>query len=296
MKVALLAVSAALLAVLPSAAFGRASHATANSQTFADSIGEDANAPDITSVVVSNDDAGLITFKINISNRPALTPDMDVQLILDSDQNPATGDPQGPGADYLIDLENGQVGLYKWNGTNYSFAQSQTSVTFSYDATGATIHVSAADLNKSKGVNFQAFVASGIIVDASGNPDFTNAHFDLAPDLGHGLFNYKVIQKLTVSVTAFTTAPKPPKSGKNFLAGLAATESDTNGPVTTGTLACNATIGFKHITPLGKAVKNGIAACLWHLPATSKGKTLRGTITLTVQGVTVTRSFTSKIT
>ncbi len=44
-------------------------------------------APDITSVVVSNDDAGMITFKVNISNRPTLTPDMSVLLFLDTDQN-----------------------------------------------------------------------------------------------------------------------------------------------------------------------------------------------------------------
>jgi hypothetical protein len=295
-RVLLLAAAAAVLVVVPTAAFGKPSHTTANSQTYADSTGEDANAPDITSIVVSNDDSGLITFKINISNRPALTSDMDIQLVIDSDQNPATGDPSVPGAEYLIDLSQGQVGLFKWNGTNYSFAQSQTSLVFSYDTTGATIRVSAQDLGKSKGFNFLAFAASGITIDASGNPDFTNAHADVAPDPGHGLYNYKVIQKLTVTVTAFTTSPKPAKSGANFSAGMAATESDTNGPVTSGTLACNATVNLKHITPTGKAVKNGIAICVWHLPKTAKGKTIRGTVTLTVQGVKVTRNFTAKIT
>ena len=105
-----------------------------------------------------------------------------------------------------------------------------------------------------------------------------------------------MIQKLTVSVVAFTTSPKPAKSGKNFSAGLAASESDTSGPVTAGTIACNATVGLKRITQLGKSLKNGIAVCLWHLPPTSKGKTIRGTVTLTVQGVKVTRSFAAKIT
>ena len=65
--------------------------------------------------------------------------------------------------------------------------------------------------------------------------------------------------------------------------------------MTTGTIACNATVNFKHITPTGKSLKNGIAVCVWHLPKTAKGKTIRGTVTLTVQGVKVTRSFTAKI-
>jgi hypothetical protein len=295
-KALLLAITAALLAVLPGAALGKTSRASVNSQTYADSTGEDPNAPDITSVVVSNDDSGQITFKVNISNRPALTPDMTVLLFLDTDQQPTTGDPQSLGADYAIELDPGSVALFQWNGSDYVAAASQTSLTYTYDATGATIHVSALDLGKTKGFNFATLVFSGIALDASGNPDFTNAHSDSAPDPGHGFFNYKVIQKLTVSVAAFTTSPKPAKSGKNFSAGLAANESDTNGPVTSGTIACNATIGLKHVTPLGKSLKNGIAVCVWHLPTTAKGKTIRGTVTLTVQGVKVTRSFSAKIT
>jgi len=66
--------------------------------------------------------------------------------------------------------------------------------------------------------------------------------------------------------------------------------------VKTGTIACNATIALKHLTPVGKSLKSGIAACVWHLPLNAKGKTIRGTVTLTVQGVKVTRSFSAKIT
>ena len=42
---------------------------------------------------VSNDDAGLITFQVNISNRPAFTDDMFLLIFMDTDQNTATGDP-----------------------------------------------------------------------------------------------------------------------------------------------------------------------------------------------------------
>jgi hypothetical protein len=295
-KVVLLAVLAAVLAVVPSAAFGKASRAASNSQTYQDSIGEDPNAPDITSIVVSNDDSGLITFKINISNRPALTPDMTVLLFLDTDQKPTTGDPTSLGADFAIELDPGSVGLFQWNGSDFVAASSQSSLTYGYDATGATIRVNANDLNKTKGFNFGVVAISGISTDASGNPDFTNSHSDAAPDPGHGFWNYKVIEKLSVGVVAFTTAPKPAKAGKTFSAGLAATESDTSGPVTSGTVGCSATVGTARLAALAKAVKNGIAVCVWHLPATSKGKTIRGTVTLTVQGISVRRSFSAKIT
>lgn len=293
-RLLLLIALGAVLAVLPTAAFGDSSRSAGNSTTFADSIGEDAEAPDITSIVISNDDAGNITIQVNISNRPALTADMFLVMFLDTDQNSSTGDPQLLGADYVIELDPGTVGLFQWNGTDFTFATSQTSLTYAY-ANGATIHVSAADLGKTKGFKFGVIAVSGVTTDPMGNPDFTNIHRDPAPDAGHGFFSYSVLTKLILSVTAFTVAPKPAKAGRPFSASLAANENDTTGPVQSGTVACAATIALKRIVAVSHVVANGVASCVWRIPKTAKGKTLRGTITLTVQGVQVTRSFAAKI-
>jgi hypothetical protein len=296
LKVGVVLLLAGSAVALPTSALAKRAAARANSQTFTDSTGEDPAAPDITSIVVSNDDAGLVTFKVNISNRPTLTPDMTMLMFLDTDQQPTTGDAQAAGADYAIELDPGSVGLFKWNGTDYVAAPSQSSVTYSYDATGATIRASAADLGGVKGFNFFVAAFSGITLDAAGNPDFTNSHVDAAPDAGHGSYTYQVLTKLTLSVQAFTTSPKPAKAGKRFIAGLAATESDTNGPVKAGTVACSATLGGKHLSATAHVVANGVAACAWSLPRTAKGKTLRGTVSLTVKGTTVVRTFAVKVT
>jgi hypothetical protein len=296
LKVGLVLLLAGSAVALPTSALAKRAAARANSQTFTDSTGEDPAAPDITSIVVSNDDAGLITFKINISNRPALTADMLVLVFLDTDKQATTGDPQLGGIDYAIQLAQGEVGLFKWNGSDYVAAPSQSSVTYSYDATGATIRASAGELGTTKAFNFLALALSGIGTDASGNPDPTNEHGDPAPDAGHGVFSYEVVTKLTLSVRAFTTSPKPAKAGKRFIAGLAATESDTNGPVQAGTVACSATVGGKHLSATAHVIANGIAACAWSIPRTAKGKTLRGTVSLTVKGTTVVRTFAVKVT
>jgi hypothetical protein len=290
----LIALGTALVA-LPTAALGGATHAAANSTTFPDSTGEDPNAPDITSVVITNDDAGNIVFQVNISNRPALTSDMFVLVYLDTDQNTATGDTQLLGSDYVIELESGSVGLFQWNGTDFVAASSQASLTYSYASTGATIRISASDLGKTRAFNFAALAASGATVDASGNPDFTNIHTDSAPDPGHGFFTYQVLTRLILSVTAFNTAPKPAAAGKRFSATLAANENDTGGPVQAGTVTCAATIAFKRIAAVSHVLANGVASCVWAIPKTAKGKTIRGTITLTVKGVKVTRSFSARI-
>ena len=209
-RLLLLLVLGVALAAVPSIASGDSSRAGSNTTTFPDSTGEDVNAPDITNIVVSNDDAGMITFQVNIPNRPALTPDMFVLIFIDSDNNSTTGD---DGAEYVIDLEPGQVGLFQWNGANYVQAASQASLTYSY-ASGATIHISAADLGKTKALAFAALAFSGFAIDANGNPDDTNLKRDTAPDPGHGMYIYRVLTKLVLKATAFTLAPRPAKAGR----------------------------------------------------------------------------------
>lgn len=286
-----IALGAALVA-LPTTALGSSSHAASNSQNYPDSVGEDPNAPDITSVQVSNDDTGKIVFKINISNRPTLTSDMTLLVFLDTDQNPQTGDAQSLGAEYAIELDAGAVNLFQWNGSDYVGAPEQADLTYSYDATGATINLSQGDLGGTKGFNFGVIAFSGITVDAQGNADFTNAHSDLAPDAGHGFFNYKVLAKVTLTQTAFSTTPA--KAGKKFSVSLAANESDTGGPVATGTVACSATVGGKALHGT-HALANGVASCTWTVPTTAKGKTVRGKISLTAQGTTLSKSFAAKV-
>lgn len=279
------------LAAVPSIASGDSSRASSNTTTFPDSIGEDVNAPDITNVVVSNDDAGMITFQVNIPNRPALTPDMFMLIFIDSDNNSTTGD---AGVEYVIDLEPGQVGLFQWNGATYVQAASQTSLTYSW-ASGATIHISAADLGKTKAFAFVAVAFSGFALDANGNEDDTNLKRDSAPDPGHGLFTYNVLTKLVLKVTALTVAPRPAKAGRPLTVSMAATENDTNGPVTTGTVICAASVAGAKLVPTTHVVRNGVAVCTWKVPATAKGRIVRGLITLKVKGVSTTRGFSDRV-
>jgi hypothetical protein len=290
-RLLLLLVLGVALAAVPSIASGDSSRAGSNTTTFPDSIGEDVNAPDITNIVVSNDDAGMITFQVSIPNRPALTPDMFVLIFVDSDNNSTTGD---GGAEYVIDLEPGQVGLFQWNGANYVQAASQASLTYSY-ASGATIHISAADLGKTKALAFAALAFSGFALDANGNPDDTNLKRDSAPDPGHGMYMYRVLTKLVLTPTAFTLAPRPAKAGRPFTVSLAANENDTKGPVTTGTVSCAASIAGKRLVATTHALRNGVATCVWRLPATAKGRIVRGLITLTVQGTSLTRGFSARV-
>ena len=74
-----LALGLALLVAVGTAAAASGAPA-ANEKTYADERGEDVGGPDITSVVVSNDDSGLITFRLITPNRRRLTQDMRVRI------------------------------------------------------------------------------------------------------------------------------------------------------------------------------------------------------------------------
>jgi len=115
----------------------------ANSQTYQDSTGEDATAPDITTLTVSNDDAGIVSFRINVPNRPTLGQDMLFEIWVDTDNNAATGAPELGGADYVLQLVRGEISLYKWDGTDYTrrFGDpSAVTLNFSYQA-GLTVRI-----------------------------------------------------------------------------------------------------------------------------------------------------------
>jgi hypothetical protein len=79
-------------AVTVPASAGSTGWAAANSQTFADPAGDNkSNAPDITTVQTSNDDAGMLEFRIALPNRTDLTDADFVTVNLDVDQSPTTG-------------------------------------------------------------------------------------------------------------------------------------------------------------------------------------------------------------
>jgi hypothetical protein len=285
--VALVTLVAALAAAPAIALGGPAS----NSQTYTDTTGEDPAGVDVSTVAVSNDDAGLITFQVDVTNRPALTADMLFQVYMDT--KPGAGDPDSFGADYVLQLTQGGVALFEWNGSNYPAASSQASVAYTYGAGGPTLRVAAAALGKPATVNFVVVAVSGVAEDANGNADYTNAHGDLAPNFG--TYAYDVKTTLVLTVVRVTTSPKPARAGKSFSAAFAVTRNDTGGPVPQGTVACTARVAGAALPVKARRLANGVAACSWVLPRNARGKTVRGAVTLTVEGTRVSRSFAAPI-
>jgi hypothetical protein len=287
----------ALMAAVVVGTGGAAVHA--NSVTFPDSTGEDAQAPDMTSLTVANDDRGTITFTLNMPNRPTLTADMEIDLLLDTDANPATGEPN-IGSDYIIVLAGpleGSAGvfLYRWTGSEYNSAGvSQRSLVFSYANGVAVIRANVAELGNVKRLAFLAVAASGVTLSPDGQPDYTNARLDFAPDVGHGLHSYDVRTTRALLLRGFRSSPARPRAGRRYTVSATVTRSDTGAAIQSGRVTCRASIAGRPLrgTP---SLARGRASCSFSIPASARGKTIRGSMTVVSQGLRKVQSFSAKI-
>jgi hypothetical protein len=292
----ILATLAALVAVVALPAGATPSKAAANQVTFDDSTGEAADAPDITTVVVSNNNAGLITFKLSIPNKPVFTEDVLVNVDVDSDNNPATGDPTTLGADYAIQLYRGSADLFRWDGTSFTRSATdppQSSLVFSY-AGGPQIKISAAELGNTTTLNFGAIAITGIKLDLNGDPDFTNAKADLAPDPGHGLWKYEVKTAALRLVARKFTAGKP-RAGALYTARLSAARNDTGAVLESGKVTCKASIAGRPVRARTQRFVNKEAVCSWMIPGSARGQTLRGSVGVAFEGKRLVKAFSKSI-
>ena len=269
----------------------------ANSTTYQDSTGETPGAPDITSITVSNTDAGAISFRINVPNRPSLDQGTVVDLWVDSDNNAATGDPDLAGVDYVMQLVRGEINLYRWDGSGFTrrFGDPPAvTLSFSYQA-GITVRISASELGNTKRLRFFVDFLTGCTVDPVTNDiDCANALGDIAPGGGAGLYPYEVKTARPTLVKRKLTVGKL-TAGKPFTVKLVTARSDTGAVVRNGRVTCVGRLGNARLRPQAQAVQAGAATCTWSIPATAKGKTFRGSVAIVFEGLRAADSFSGKV-
>jgi hypothetical protein len=286
-----LAILAAVIAVAPAGA--------ANSVTYQDSTGEPGGVKDITTVVVSNDDKGMVTFRLNVPSAPAYSVDIDVDIYVNTDANASTGAADLGGVDYVIQLFRGEINLYKWDGTDFTrrFGDPPATTLIYQWSNGVSIRISAAELGNTKRMQFFAGVISGITFnETTGEPDFTNSVADFAPDIGRGFYTYDVkIAPMRVVFKSLKTAPASPKAGRTLTVRMAATRSDTGAAIINGRVDCTAKAGARSVQPNSERFVGGQAVCVFTVPANAAGKTMRGKITIVFEGKRLSRPFSAKI-
>jgi hypothetical protein len=287
----LLATTMALAAIASQAAPAaqtRAAVQTANTTTFQDSVAEeDARAPDVSMVVVSNDDAGLLTFEIHFANRATLAPGEELSLWFDTDGNHETGI---LGSDRSIELIGSRLTLVEWG--PYEEVPATTLAAVPGPST-VTIRIAARELGAGTSFSFHVWT------DATPEDDDVS-DVDTAPDAFWIGWPYEVkVVPLTLAFAALTCTPSPARSAKPVTARTTVTvaRGTVGEPLPADArVTWTALVGTTRLKLRGTATRpSGAVSATWLVPKSSRGKRIRVSVTVTAENVTVSKSQTCRI-
>lgn len=293
---ALLIVLCCAAAVVASASGSSALH-TAAPSTFTDPAGDSGDAPDVTSVVVSNNTTGQVTFLVTFPAAPSGT--LGTDIYIDSDRNGSTGDPNVAGAEWDLyqDWSTHQYAVGTWNGSSWVDAPA-TTVSVSTNGAGnqLSFSINRSEIGNTTGFNFW--------VD-SYNGQGGAGHEDQAPD--NGLWSYTIdtstgTTPLQLSLVKMI-APKTVVAGKSYAAAMFVKRSDSGAFLgDESTVRCTARAAGRAVAVHPAIIsltlggqKVSALSCLLTAPRKDSGKLLTGTINASYNGVHLTRSFSAMI-
>lgn len=301
-RLAVVGVAALLGALVISAAVFAAA-------TFTDPTGDaTGGAPDLTQVAVANDLAGSITFKITTA--APLAAGSLIAVDLDTDVNPANG------AEYVIVAGINGTGMLKWDGKDY--VDSGTAPLMTRTGNVLDLTIKRADIGNVTRFGFDVvsviFDAADKIVGEDAVPDGGQHVYTLTfaqcanskDDDGDGRIDsddfgcssetddLESDDPVTLKTGPAKVVPVKPKAGKVAVVSAAVTRVETGAGIPAGTVKCAGRAGTLVVRGVGK-VAGGRASCTFKLPAASKGKRVRGSITVTYLGKTKVVPFSFKV-
>ncbi len=132
--------------------------------TYTDPAGDSGDGPDLTSIRISNDAAGELTFRLSVGNRPSgLNFREALVLLLNTDRNNATG---SSGFDYRVSFAPSEYAVARWTGSRFEVfdpATDQAEIV----AGGFVFRINRSDLGSTTGFEFGlgALAASQRVAD-----------------------------------------------------------------------------------------------------------------------------------
>lgn len=263
--------------------------------SYSDPAGDSGSGPDITTVSVSNDEAGVVTVKMPVS----LVPWSLIGMMVDGDRNQSTGDEFG--------LE-GMVAIADVGGVVVAAALD----TDGDELPGVSVPASFVD-----GVLQYSFPREAFSIDqafafgfisalvADGEPELG----DLAPADPCMMIDVRCSQLWVYELTGVAPLPPPPSAvkpmigkpvsakapmaGKKFTVKFAVTSSVDKTPLKTGTAECKTTVAGKTVRHT-HSFKGGVLKATVKIPKAAKGKKLKIAVKVTADK-TATKVFTFKV-
>ena len=264
--------------------------------SYRDTRAETDASSDVRKVVVSSDQAGLLSFKVTL----AAEPDRHTAVLayLDTDTNAATGTSARFGADYqLVASQLSQTdatfSLRRWNGRTFVDV---SSVYPDVELRGRVVRLGFANADRiAKSFRFA--------VETQRRPDVT---LDRAPDPGQPplTFAMRGSSPAKLSLAEITLAPPRPRAGRVLTASMgmkAGGHVDVMNNIED--FACSARVGPRFLEARDSSSLHGAEGaatagilCVWRIPPGTSGKLLAGSIELTFRGRPVGQNFSALIT
>jgi hypothetical protein len=248
--------------------------------TYADKSGDSGSAGDLTGVAVAADKAsGQMIFRIVGSNLSTSSNDLTI-LFIDSDANPATGQVNLLGADYVFAVDDTSYEFDHWTGTDWAESP-DTTVRVTGGGSGLMISVNRSELGNTSTINFWA--RSVNMVDKKS---------DDAPD--DGVYNYSIdANGPDIQSVDLKTAPAAgPAHGKKFVVTPTGLKLPAGGPIADqppDSYSCTAKLGQRALRG------SGTGACTFALPKKSRGKQLRLSVTVNYEGASKSFTYSFKV-
>ena len=234
--------------------------------------------PDITQVTVGSNASGGITFIVQIANHQALADSEYVFVLIESDNNTATGE-QPNGVDYALQLDKKEGLLFRWDGSAWQNTGSRT--VFGYAHKGFRVAVNKSDLGLVSN-DLRFWVETQLGDQGDDAPDGQIATYALSAN------------PQTLNVAAFAPLAKTVKVGKAFGVGMQVHRSDLDELTSDGFVTCAATVGKRKVK-VKAAFPDDVALCTGAAPKIAKGKTLKVTLTFELDGAKVSRTGSIKV-
>jgi hypothetical protein len=265
-------VGAAVLVLAPAAA---------SAGRYLDPTGDSGTSPDITGVTVASDASGLILFTIDLAD---LLDGSGARtfLLLDTDEDGATGAPDSVGSDYVFVVDDDGYNFAHWTGAAWDNDTAYATVRVFTSRTHVTISVNRSELGNTKAFNFWVRTRLG------------DEDMDTAPE--ESVWNYSLAADgPDVQSVLVATAPSAgPKAGKTFTVTPVSLKLPPSGepPLLLprpDSYTCRATLA-------GRAIAGtGTGGCEWKLPLTARKKSLNVVLTVKYQGATKSITFTYRV-
>jgi hypothetical protein len=263
---------------------GRSPYTGPAASSFPDAGDDQDAAPDMTTVRVSDDKDGWITFVISTPNYATLPSDSVLALALDVDGRPATGD---AGAELLIRSLAGEVIFERWSQAERAWLDDRPPHRVRIRNSASTVTV---DVHRSELGNAARFGFSLASLDVNTQAESVLAA-DLAPDDG-GFYRYALVNKAALRLLAgrVSATPARPRAGMPLTVSLPVRRSDTNRPIASGNVSCRVVLAGTPLRARG-SVAGGAARCSVALPSSAAGSRLRGTISVRLGAQSASASF-----